>query len=353
MRPPGRSSAAAIASRAQLATDPKNANLLMLAARVDITAKDLPGAEQKLRSVIEVEPSNMRAYDLLGRIYIDQRKLPEARREFQVIADKQPKAVGPNTVHRDAVPQREPARRSGEGLPPRTRRRSVGAGGRQQPGLHLRRPRREPRRGAGAGQGRRRPGCPTNRWCSTRSAGCTTRSRWRRWRSRSSRNASTRIRRTRLTCSTSGLAQAQAGDPQKARAALEQALQDQPGVRRRRRSAAHARVVEGLATSADGPDRQYIPPEPAPAAPRHLGAQRVGHGAPRRGGDRARRALCADGPVALRPLDDERVAQRARPVHPAPGGLDNLAGAEGPARSAGQLQRVGFRLPHPGARRCR
>jgi len=83
---------------AQLAKDPKNGNLLMLAARIDITAKDLPAAEQKLRAAIDVEPSNMRAYDLLGRIYIDQHKLPEARQEFQKIVDKQPKAVGPNTV---------------------------------------------------------------------------------------------------------------------------------------------------------------------------------------------------------------------------------------------------------------
>ena len=70
----------------------------MLAARVDITAKDLPAPSRSCGRPSSVEPSNMRAYDLLGRIYIDQRKLPEARQEFQMIVDKQPKAVGPNTI---------------------------------------------------------------------------------------------------------------------------------------------------------------------------------------------------------------------------------------------------------------
>jgi tetratricopeptide (TPR) repeat protein len=71
---------------------------MLLLARIELAQKNPESAERRLRSIIEMEPSNMRAYDMLGRLYIDQKKLAEARREFQVIADKQPKSVGANTI---------------------------------------------------------------------------------------------------------------------------------------------------------------------------------------------------------------------------------------------------------------
>jgi len=47
---------------------------------------------------VEVAPANMEAYSLLGSLYVRQKKLDEARREFETLASLQPKPVGARTA---------------------------------------------------------------------------------------------------------------------------------------------------------------------------------------------------------------------------------------------------------------
>ena len=81
----------------------------------------------------------------------------------------------------------------------------------------------------------------TNRSCSTRSAGSTTRSSSRSLAIPQFQQCVDKDPQNPTYQFHLGLAQAQAGDTQKARAALEQALKLNPVVRRRRRSPEDAR----------------------------------------------------------------------------------------------------------------
>jgi tetratricopeptide (TPR) repeat protein len=83
---------------ARLAADPKNPALLLLGARIDLQGGDAAAGEAKLRTVVEVAPANMEAYSLLGSLYVRQKKLDEARREFETLASLQPKPVGARTA---------------------------------------------------------------------------------------------------------------------------------------------------------------------------------------------------------------------------------------------------------------
>src|SRR5262249_9800785 len=82
----------------QLSRAPSNPSLLMLSARLDLTASDETAAEAKLRRVIEIQPATLDAYTLLGGIYIRQKKLDQAKREFEALAARQDRPVGTNTV---------------------------------------------------------------------------------------------------------------------------------------------------------------------------------------------------------------------------------------------------------------
>jgi tetratricopeptide (TPR) repeat protein len=94
----GRHADARARVEAQLAKQPDNPALLMLAARVYASTKDLPKAEQSLRRAIEVNPAALPAYGLLGQIYLAQRKLDEAAAEFESLSKRQPGNVGASTM---------------------------------------------------------------------------------------------------------------------------------------------------------------------------------------------------------------------------------------------------------------
>jgi tetratricopeptide (TPR) repeat protein len=83
---------------AQLAHQPKNPALLLLAARTYGASGDNAAAEQKLRQVIQLDPSNLDAYMLLGELYSSQHRVPEAKATFQSILKMQPASVPINTM---------------------------------------------------------------------------------------------------------------------------------------------------------------------------------------------------------------------------------------------------------------
>lgn len=83
---------------ARLAADPKNPALLVLAARIDFQGSNFPAGEAKLRNVVEIAPTTLEAYSLLGNLYVKQKRLDEARREFEALAARQTKPVGAQTV---------------------------------------------------------------------------------------------------------------------------------------------------------------------------------------------------------------------------------------------------------------
>jgi Flp pilus assembly protein TadD len=83
---------------AQLTKHPDEPGLLLIAARLDLQASDYASGETKLRRVVELAPASMQAYTLLGTLYVKQKKLDEARHEFEAIASKQTKPIGAHTV---------------------------------------------------------------------------------------------------------------------------------------------------------------------------------------------------------------------------------------------------------------
>ena len=73
---------------AQLERTPRNAPLLLIAARADFVARDFAGGERRLRQLIDIDPSVMPAYELLAGAYMQQRRLDEALKEFEKIAQR-------------------------------------------------------------------------------------------------------------------------------------------------------------------------------------------------------------------------------------------------------------------------
>jgi tetratricopeptide (TPR) repeat protein len=72
--------------------------LLVLAARTYMATNDPAGAERALRQAIEADPASLTPYEMLGQLYLAQKKLDQARAEFEVAAAKQSKPVGPLTM---------------------------------------------------------------------------------------------------------------------------------------------------------------------------------------------------------------------------------------------------------------
>jgi tetratricopeptide (TPR) repeat protein len=77
---------------------PNNVQLLLLAARTYAVDRDAARAEQALRKVIELDPSALEAYSGLGQIYVATNRLDQALKEFEEFAKRQPKSVGAHTL---------------------------------------------------------------------------------------------------------------------------------------------------------------------------------------------------------------------------------------------------------------
>ena len=83
---------------AALAKTPLNVRLLMLAARADLQAGDAAAGERRARAVIEIDDGHLNAYELLGASYIRQQKLESALAEFEQVVEKEPRSIGALTV---------------------------------------------------------------------------------------------------------------------------------------------------------------------------------------------------------------------------------------------------------------
>lgn len=81
-----------------IAKEPGNTDLLILAARFEHTAGDIPAAEKHLRAVLEKDAANLEAYTVLGDIYMRQHRLDEARREFEEVVKRNPDSVPARTM---------------------------------------------------------------------------------------------------------------------------------------------------------------------------------------------------------------------------------------------------------------
>ncbi len=84
---------------ARLARTPHDAGALLLARR-DICRGGRPaeGGAELLRKTIEVDGSNVQAYEQLGRLYLSQRRLDEALAEFDALSKRHPRPVQAHTL---------------------------------------------------------------------------------------------------------------------------------------------------------------------------------------------------------------------------------------------------------------
>lgn len=77
---------------------PRYAGVLTLAGRVYIMTKALMEAEDALERAIEADPANLAAYSLLGDVYLQQNRLEDARREFEILAERQSRPISSLTM---------------------------------------------------------------------------------------------------------------------------------------------------------------------------------------------------------------------------------------------------------------
>lgn len=77
---------------------PRDARVLLLAARAASATKDLAATERHLRAAVEVEPNLIEAYQWLGQLYLSQNRAKDAQREFDQAAARQPANVGAATM---------------------------------------------------------------------------------------------------------------------------------------------------------------------------------------------------------------------------------------------------------------
>jgi tetratricopeptide (TPR) repeat protein len=94
----GQRSAALARLDAMLTRAPRNALLLVTAARAHATNGDLDRAESLLLSAIEIDHASISAYSLLGRLYLSQKRLDAARIQFEKVAARQERPVGALTL---------------------------------------------------------------------------------------------------------------------------------------------------------------------------------------------------------------------------------------------------------------
>ncbi len=83
---------------ARLAKTPNDPDVLILAARADISEGQPEAAERRLTAAIDVNPSFLAAYNLLGNIYLVEHRLPEAVAEFGAAAQRHPDSIAAPTM---------------------------------------------------------------------------------------------------------------------------------------------------------------------------------------------------------------------------------------------------------------
>ena len=83
---------------AHLAKNGDDPAVMTLLARTLIMNRETARAEETLKKVVLISPSSIDAYGLLGQLYLSQRRLDEALAEFDRIAKRQKKAVAAQTV---------------------------------------------------------------------------------------------------------------------------------------------------------------------------------------------------------------------------------------------------------------
>jgi Flp pilus assembly protein TadD len=77
---------------------PLSAALLLLAARLENTAKDPQAAEKYLRQAIDLEPDDISAYTMLGQMYVRQNRLDAAKHELEEVTRRRPENVSARTM---------------------------------------------------------------------------------------------------------------------------------------------------------------------------------------------------------------------------------------------------------------
>lgn len=92
---PGSAAAAVAAAAAQPQATPE---LMLLAARTQAANGDTKAAEKLARQVLAAQPSSAAAYQLLGEIYASAGRLDDARHEFERILQLQPASVMAHTM---------------------------------------------------------------------------------------------------------------------------------------------------------------------------------------------------------------------------------------------------------------
>ena len=81
-----------------VATNPNDAQILLLAARTHMLAGDYTNAEGKARQALDKDPGLRPAYDLLGGLYRRQNKLEEAQKVFERVVAERPSDVPAHTM---------------------------------------------------------------------------------------------------------------------------------------------------------------------------------------------------------------------------------------------------------------
>jgi tetratricopeptide (TPR) repeat protein len=82
----------------RVSKQPNNPGLLFVAARTYAAAGQTDKTEKALRSVLQVDPDNLQAYASLGRLYASQNKLDAALSEIDTFLKRQPNHVGMQTM---------------------------------------------------------------------------------------------------------------------------------------------------------------------------------------------------------------------------------------------------------------
>jgi tetratricopeptide (TPR) repeat protein len=75
---------------AVLAAGIESPEVLLIAGKVSLAARDLANAETMLRRAIVLDPIGIEPYALLGRVYAEQDRLVAARAEFDALAAREP-----------------------------------------------------------------------------------------------------------------------------------------------------------------------------------------------------------------------------------------------------------------------